>query len=404
MTAFPSLLSQAVITALWFIVPVFLATLWWQLRLVHKRQQFMANKMKWDMLEIRIPRGNIKTAKSMEQVFTSIWGIYSFGFPWMIKYLEGAVEKWMSFEIAAKGGGIRFYVRVLSEHRNLLESAIYGQYPDSEIMETEDYTQELPSVVPNEAYELWGSGFTLNTDPPLPIRTYQSFDEHESDDEKRIDPLANVFEAMSKLQNDERIWIQCMVSGAGKPTGVDIKADGNNLIKKIIDDNTKVEGEEGKIMRKPLTHGVQEVIKGIENKISKNIFQVVYRFIYIAPKASFNGQNIPAMMGSFQQFNTQNMNGIRPDSTITIFGGWLARFFPNYKNRRILTKKRMLYDAYVQRRFGLSNRLSDTEKFPLFSTEEVATLYHFPIQTAKAPRLQHIPSRRTEPPVNLPVE
>ena len=355
------------------------------------------------MLEVRIPSNIIKRPKAMEQVFSGIYGIYSFGNPWIPKYMEGKVDLWVSFEIAAKGGSIRFYVRTPKSFRNLVESSIYGQYPEAEILEAEDYVHELPSSLPNETFDIWGTGFKLANEAPYPIRTYKEFDEFEPDDEKRIDPMSALFEAMSKLQQNERIWIQCMVSATGKPTGYDIQEEMGKIIQDI-QDKSKEADKEGKITRKPPTHGTQEIIKGIENKASKHLFQFTLRFLYIAPKEEFNGQNIPAVMGSFQQFNTQNMNAFKPDGTITLMGGWLARLFPSYKNSKVLIKKRMLYDAYVQRQFGLTNRLSDTEKLGILSTEELATIYHYPIGNVKAPQLQRIGSRRSEPPVNLPFE
>lgn len=394
---------DALALVLWFAVPIFFVTLFWQLRLVYKRQQFFA-KEKWDMLEVRIPREIVKRPKAMEQVFSALYGIYSFGIGWMLKYLDGQVDLWISFEIAARGGGIQFFVRTPSKYRNLVESSIYGQYPGAEIVDAPDYTQELPSSLPNETFDLWGTGLTLAKDDPFPIRTYKDFDEYEIDDEKRIDPLSALFEAMSKLKGNERIWIQCMISATGAATGVDIKKQAEEIIKKIVEDNTKVEGDEGKVTRKPLTHGMQEIIKGIEGKVSKHVFQTTLRYLYIAPRDEFNGQNNAAVLGSFQQFNTQNMNAFKPDRTITVFGGWRARLFPKLKNRRVLIKKRMLYDAYVQRRFGLTNHLSDSEKLPVLSVEELATIYHYPIVNVRAPQLQRIGSRRAEPPVNLPIE
>jgi len=403
MSEFISSVWQTLVVVLWFVVPIFLITLFWQLRLIYKRQQFLI-KEKWDMLEVRIPREIVKRPKAMEQVFSSLYGIYSFGIGWIQKYLEGQVDLWISFEIAAKGGGIQFFVRTPSKYRNLVESSIYGQYPGAEIIVAPDYTQELPSLLPNETFDLWGTGLTLAKEDPYPIRTYKEFDEYEIDDEKRIDPLSGLFEAMSKLKGNERIWIQCMISATGSATGGEVKEEAEEIIKKIVEENTKVEGEEGKVSRKPLTHGMQEVIKGIEGKVSKQVFQTTLRYVYIAPRDEFNEQNNSAVLGSFQQFNTQNMNAFKSDKTKTSFGGFRAKFFPKFKNKKVLVKKRMFYDAYVHRKFGLTNHISDSEKLPILSVEELATIYHYPIVNVKAPQLQRIGSRRSEPPVNLPIE
>lgn len=394
-------------TVIWFVMPVFFISIWWQFRLYTKRIQFIG-KIKWDMLEIRIPRDNIKTPKSMEQVFAGMLGIYTFGIKPTPKYLDGMVDRWASFEMVGYKGGVRFFVRISSADRHLLESLIYGQYPGAEVIPAVDYTTLLPSVLPNENYDLWGTGFTLAKDSAYPIRTYPFFDDpREIKDEKRVDPISSIFEAMSRLKDEEMIWLQLMISPTGAATGNDMKKKGEEVIKKIIEEKgPKKSDKDGAAIpanMSSLSPMYQEAIKGIENKTNKHCFEVVYRFIYIDKKDTFSALNVSAIMGSFQQLNTSHMNSMRPDGTITLMGNWRSRFIPWYKKSKVLTKKRMLYDSYINRRFGYSNHASD-EKFPIMCTEELATLYHFPSVASKAPRLQKIDSRRGEPPVNLPIE
>ena len=54
----------------------------------------------------------------------------------------------------------------------MIESAIYSQYPDIEIVEAEDYVDALPSVLPNKVYDLWGNNFILAKPNAYPIQTY----------------------------------------------------------------------------------------------------------------------------------------------------------------------------------------------------------------------------------------
>ena len=44
----------------------------------------------------------------------------------------------------------------------------------------------------------------------------------------------------------------------------------------------------------------------------------------------------------------------------------------------------------------------DENRF-ILNTEELATIYHFPGQTASSPALKRIASTKAEPPVNLPL-
>jgi hypothetical protein len=55
--------------------------------------------MDWITLEIDMPGQNEKSMKSMEQVFATLYALYSFGFRWWEKNIEGMVEKWVSLEL-----------------------------------------------------------------------------------------------------------------------------------------------------------------------------------------------------------------------------------------------------------------------------------------------------------------
>ena len=397
---------ETLITAVWIVLPVFFVMLFWRLRLQHKRMQFLA-KVEWQLVEIRIPEKNDKSLKSMEQVFASLWGMYSFGIKPMDKYLDGKVDLWMSFEMVGRGGASSFYVRTPGQFRHLLESSLYAQFPDVEIVSVPDYIEELPAMLPNEIYDMMGFSYGLIKPNAYPIRTYDFFEQSTRMSASRdagpsfLDPLSPVFEAMSKLKDDEMIWIQLLISPTGPATGDDIKKEGEAEIKKIMDESTPK--KEGVPSGAPvLSTGKRDIIAAIERKISKQVFQTTLRFLYIDKKDSFSPLNISAVSGSLQQFNTQNMNGLRP-IFFTAHGGWMAKIFPWYKKSKVLAKKQMMYNYYTNRRFGISNRLSD-EKLSVLNTEELATIFHFPTAVVKAPRLQHIDSRRGGAPVNLPVE
>lgn len=390
------------LTVIWLMLPVFLLAVFWTLRLYQKRIEFIS-KVKWNLLELRPPRDIIKTPKSMEQIFAAFYGIYSGGIKWYDKYLDGKVDLWISLEIVGRGGGTRFYVRCPSQFRNLVESAIYAQYSDVEITEATDYVEEMPSVLPNETWDLWGSGLTLAKNSAYPIKTYPYFEEVK--EEKRVDPISTVAETMSKLKDDEMIWIQLLVSPTGAPTGNDLKKECDGEIKKIVDSTREEKGEGEKIslgMWK-LTPGQQDVIKAIGNKASKLPFQFSLRTIYIDKKNAFTMPNVAALRASFQLFNTSDMNALKGDKLSTSYSKFWGRVFPWYKKFKINSKKRKIYDYYRKRRFGYSGRLV-SESLPILNTEELATLFHFPAGVVKAAKLQTTYSRKGEPPVNLPIE
>src|SRR3989344_8342879 len=90
--------------------------------------------IEWDIFEIRIPREIEKGPKAMDQFFISLWTLFNTPSGWKEKYIDGEVTRWYSFEIIGSGGRVNFYVRVPKKMMHLIESMLYAQYPDIEIV------------------------------------------------------------------------------------------------------------------------------------------------------------------------------------------------------------------------------------------------------------------------------
>lgn len=423
-------IKNVAVASWWIISPLVLFFIFWDVRLMYKRSKFIKS-IEWTMLEIKIPKDVLKTPKAMEQFFSSMYAVYSHGIKSPAKYLEGKVEFWLSFEMVGYANGVHFYAKIPSRFRNLVESAIYAQYSEAEVKEVEDYTEFLPSVLPNDVYDVWGTTFVLREDSHIPIKTYEFFEE--AQEEKRLDPLSNITEVMSNLKSDEMIWIQTLISPTGSATGNDWQAEGKKKIDEIAGRDAKTSkgssgaglgeffrnliwapfehpiwGEETKSTSsstvKFLHPGEQELVKAIDNKISKMGFETIIRFVYIDKKDSFSPANISAVMGAINQFNTQNLNAFRPSgTTITLAAGWWPKIFPFYKRLKEFSRKRKIFDYYKQRRFGKFNRVI-SEEFPILNTEELATIYHVPTMMVSAPKLRRTEAKKGEPPIGLPIE
>lgn len=395
----------------WIVLPLILLFIFLDFWLGAVRKTYI-QKISWKLLEVKIPREILKTPKAMEQVFTAVHATYSGGIKFWDKWWKGKIEDWTSFELVGYAGGVHFFVRVAEPFRNLVESAIYAQYPDIEIVEAENYVDLLPSVLPNEVYDLWGTDFILATDDAYPIRTYPYFEERVK--EQRLDPIAAITEAMSKLKEEEMIWLQFLV----RPTGDKWKKEGEKLIANLVGKKAKSERtllenleiflrnlikapftppvwpdeeKEGPLTQVSfLTPGEKDVVAAVENKISKLGFESVVRFIYIDKAASFSRANVSAVIGAFRQFNTQNLNAFKPDSRAT------TKANPPFKNHKLYYRKRRIFDAYKLHLFP--------KKFSILNTEELATIYHYPTTFVEAPMLKRLEARRGGPPAGLPIE
>ncbi|NCS99930.1 hypothetical protein GW765_03030, partial [Candidatus Parcubacteria bacterium] len=313
----------------WLWLPVFLAVLFIELWTKYLQTKAI-KKIKWLLLEIKIPRDIEKTPRAMEQVFSGLHGILT-SVKFLDKYWKGKVQGWFSFEIAGIDGGVYFFIRTPENFRNLVEAQIQAQYPNAEILEVLDYAAPLAKKIPSKTYDINGVEFILEKADYYPIRTFLSFEERQK--ERRLDPMASFLEILSKLRPNENIFIQYLI----KPTGEkDWINEGIEAVNKLIGKKTEVKKnwlenifggfdefianllgaitiypewngakkEETKTAIQTLSPGDKLVAEAIENKISKLAFRVCIRFAYIAGRDIFNKANMAAVSGAFKQFNT----------------------------------------------------------------------------------------------------
>ncbi len=405
----------------WLVIPAFLFRPFMYFWLWYIRGLYVQN-MRWVLLRVRVPHEILKNPKSMEQIFAAAHGTYSFGVKPYKKYWEGEVEKWTSFEIIGDAEGPRFYIRVLEEARALIESAVYAQYPDAEIEISEDYVKKFPSVLPNTLYDLQGADFVLAAENGLPIRTYEYFES--TVEEEKIDTIATLIEALSNHANDETTWIQIIIRPVGRATSEWIKEaekyrDGligrkakqeptlkdhliavfKNiflvfLLKDPSDEKKGLKWPEKKDAEKPmlstLTENESTKIKAIDRKTAKLAFETIVRWVYIDRKETMNLAKTRGITAWARQFVDENLNTLRPNlATYTL----VVR--QPFKKAKAYFKKRMIYDNYRYRRFSA--------KTSIMNTEELATLYHFPTITVRAPMLGGVEAKKGAPPPSLPV-
>jgi len=396
----------------WIVVPYILLSAVYKLWLQYIKKEFL-KKVEYVIFEIKVPRYIEKSFRSMENVFVSLHSIQIAKPKWKEKFFQGKTQLWLSAEILGNGEGVSFYIRTPKEYKNLVESHLYAQYPDLEINEVEDYTSVFSASLPNKFWDLWGLDFTLNQPSPYPILTYQFFELQK--EEKIIDPLASLLETVSKLEPDEKIWVQILF----KPADDSCKKEGEKIVGQLIGKKEPTKrsyfdyileflyhlvrapitppewwedggsaGSPGNIQN--LTPGEKEVIAAIQRKISKLLFDVTIRFVYIDRRDDFTRLNITSVMGFFRQFNTLNLNGLKPHKSS------VTKADKPFKEQKEFWKKRVLFKSYIKRKFN-----SDTKM--VLNTEELATLFHFPVTSVEAPMLKRIEAKKGEPPLNLPI-
>lgn len=418
----------------WFIVIFLLALVISQYWLTRIRLKHLKG-IKWLLLEFEVPRENLRSVKSMEQVFASLHATYSFGLDFWEKWWEGKLEPWLCLEMTGSSEGVRFFIRTPESFRNLVETAFFSQYPDVEIHEAQEYTDEFGKDLPNENIDLFGFDLILSKNRSYPVRTYPSFEEQV--EERRVDPMATIAEVISNLKGNERAWLQLLI----RPTGSDWKKEADDIINDLTGRGKKdakksmflgfingifhfihnliagalrppewpesVKAQERPVSEPPkrFTPGEIDALKAIENKVSKVAFESIIRFIYFDDKSDFTTSNVTAIRGAFRQFDTLNLNSFRVDLETLTGAYFLFRFFRT--KSRVLQRKKNLFFNYTHHLFppffqfplGSSGGI----KVPILNIEELATVFHPPITAVEAPKLFRLEAKKGEPPANLPL-
>lgn len=420
----------------WVFLPLMLGSQLKTIYLWYVGWDFYIASRKWVVLELIPPKETLIPFKAMEDVFTSIWSIMdvaNFREIWCEGELDNGPE-WCSWEMASIEGSVHFYLRVGVHHRHSLESAIYGHYPDVEIREVQDYTKLVPPTVPNEDWDAYGEDWELRENDAYPIKTYDKFFEPQGErisaEEKRIDPIISLIEAMSKIGPGENYWVQFTTVPIPDHDDPEFRPEAKKIIDKIsqrpekktstfFDDIWYVlkqialgpekegsgesasyyweEDEETGEKQISLTPGEREIITEIDNKIKKPVFRTNIRGIYVAKRESWNPSHRVITRSYMGHFGTSNLNSF----------GFVTASRPKVhfflrKRRAFLRARKMFRMAVLRYPPLFPDRQTSCA---ILSSEEMATLFHFPLRTTGmlAPSLGKVESKKGGPPPNLPI-
>ncbi|TAL49018.1 hypothetical protein EPN83_01970 [Patescibacteria group bacterium] len=385
-------------------LPILLVTLFLQIWFRYKRTEWI-KKQGSVLLEIRLPKEIEKPPSAMEVVLNAL-SQPSVG-NYLDVYLKGRVRPWFALELVSLEGQVKFFVWTFATLKNIVEAQIYSQYPTVEVHEVPDYA--LRVKYDPENFSIWGAQLKLTKADVYPLKTYVDYglDKTMAEEEEKVDPITAVLEFLGSMRPGEQAWVQILIrahrSEGLKDRRIFKKADWKDAakteIKRIIEKETFVKTEK----EKPpallgLTDNQKFVIGAIERSISKPAFDTMIRCVYLARKDVYNSFNISGLTGVFKQFSSQTLNGLAVK--------WKTKFEYPWEDfrgiRRVKNEMKML-DAYKRRSyFQPPYRFFHGKPF-ILTSEEVATLYHFPGGVATTPTFARIASRKAEPPANLPI-
>ncbi|MEK7496275.1 MAG: hypothetical protein AAB657_00020 [Patescibacteria group bacterium] len=384
---------------------------------VQQKQHEFIHSVPFVLLAIDVPKDTEQGPLAVEHIFSTLFGTYG-SITLYEKIMKGKHQLPISFELVSLGGYIQYLVYTPVIFRDLIEACIYSQYPDAEITEVEDYVQRIPLDFDTDAYDLWGCEFALVKPDGYPIKTYPEFEDKLKLDFK--DPMAAVLEVLGRIGPDEDVWLQIVITTPGNKKWQshithavhDIMGSGHakfnifeflifklplqalDFIGEIIYPLWGDIKEEKKEARKPsdLTPGERNVLEAVQRKISKICYFTKFRMIYWGRRESFaKGLGVSGVVGSLNQFNAPDRNAFKPGKGVTT----QAEYF--LKESRITRKQRSILLSYQTRSAhrGLGHGI-------ILNTEELATIWHFPVVTVKAPLVKKTAMKKAEPPFALP--
>ncbi len=326
---------------------------------------------------IRVPRGSNEEKKPdreligiSEQMLSGFSNLHSRGWN---KFIYG--EPYVSLEIAVHhiGEETHFYISVPQNSEDIIEKQIYSYYPNAEVSKVKDYNIFNPQGASAGVY------MRYEKHPILPFKTYQRLES---------DPMAGILTSMSKLQGEgEGAVLQMLIRPAHAEgqktlatktaremqTGYPFKEALARARSKNKESQDKKEEQ-----TKTVTPADSEVIKAVTDKASRQNFDVNLRLLTSAPSPERAEQMLKDFQGSFVQFSSPDLNG--------------------------LVSSKVSGKALDKLVYNFSFRLFNDKQSMTMSTEEVVSLYHFPISTTAAPRVAFLKAKSSEPPADLPQE
>lgn len=316
----------------------------------------------------------------MEQFFASLSELKQKGF--LPRLLGERPTLVFEIDCSSISEEINFHVACPSRFAEVLEKTILGFFPKAQVQPVEDYNifnPDGPAV---------GSVLSLAKTHILPLKTYLNLE---------IDPLNEIANALSRLAEiGEGVALQILI----RPTSQEWARGGLEVVKEMqkgenfetaksrvstwgkfsLALNPKPRSKPGEPLPepKPLTPMMQEVIKAIENKAYKIGFETNIRIMASAPTQTRSEEILTHLENVFVQFTAPNLNKF----TIKMLSG-----------REL---KKLI--------FNFSFRIFNPSQKMILNTEELTSVYHFPVLPLDTPKVTYLKAKQAAPPPNLPKE
>jgi hypothetical protein len=361
------------------------------------------------LLEVQLPPEVPKSPLAVELFLISIFntgGETTF----LSRFWYGGFRPIWSLEIASTEGSIHFYIWGRRAWRSAVEARLYGQFPGAKIYEVDDYVARVPFNL--DEYDMWCGEYKKDPPDALPIKTYVDFglDKDTDTPETKVDPITNLIEIMNNMGPGENLWMQIIMKGRSKDEWYGRYLKENHFVLEATAKITQLyaaavkrnadlvedPAEKKRVATRAtqlLTQGEKDQVEAIERSQGKTLFDCGVRVMYVAKREKFQGVNGAFLFRYFGQL--QGMNRLGGTRAMVGFDYPWEDFMDIRKNY----VKKQYFFFYKNRAYFY---VPHDQKEVIMTTEEIATLWHFPSSQVVTPGLNRVPSRRAEAPRNLP--
>jgi hypothetical protein len=324
----------------------FLGFILFQVLLVWYRNRNREERsLKYVLLQVAVPRDNEIKIDAAEQMISAFNSMYKGG---KLSFLR--LQEHISLEIVGLPEDIRFYISVPNHLRDMVEKQIHGAYPGADIKEVNEYN------IFSENGKVAFTEFQFRSSAYMPIKAYKDLP---------VDPLASITSALAKMKEGEGAAIQVLIAPAGSAW----KSAGRKYISKTKKSESDPEKASYKMDPKQM--------EAIENKCSKPGFEVCIRAVVSSTDQSSAKAHLQNIKTAFEQLSG-DQNG--------------------FKSRKIRMQKLFMHDFIYrfQPMFYFNrNRI-------VLSSEELASIFHFPNKTVETPYIHWLNAKRAPAPQQIP--
>ncbi|TSC65836.1 MAG: Uncharacterized protein CEO21_320, partial [Microgenomates group bacterium Gr01-1014_80] len=307
----------------------------------HKSRE--EHSLEFVVLQITVPRDNEIKIDAAEQLFATFASIRkSTG-----KILgQFKTQPHLSFEIVALHESIRFLVSIHKDYQDLVEKQINGAYPDAEIKQVPEY-----NIFTENGQTAYAS-LKLKNQEFFPIKTFRDLP---------TDPLSSITSALAKMQPNEGAAMQLIIS----PADSSWKEAGKKWLKK--------EKDPGK-PENPKPPPDAKQIEAVEGKLSKPGFETVVRIIVSSTTKESAKAHLANLRAAFEQFTGpyNSFSAGKVYSEKAFMTDFIYRYLPRYSKSSVLT------------------------------SEELASIFHFPNKSVETPHIGWLTAKRAPAPDKIP--